>query len=186
MLDFNPIQSTDTVFLGDSLTESFDLVKHFGRNDLRNRGMSGNMTDHVLYRLEEITNAQPAKLFLMIGINDLYQGFDPERVYDNILKIISSIREESSRTVCYIQSILPVNEARLLSGNDINTTVYKMNRKLSEYCKEDAQLNYIDLHSEFLNNAGEMDTTYTYDGVHLTDAGYVLWAELLADPLSGS
>ena len=48
MYQFEAIKTTDTVFLGDRLTESFDLQKHFGRNDLRNRGMSSNMTEHVM------------------------------------------------------------------------------------------------------------------------------------------
>ncbi len=182
-MTIKPIKKTDTVFLGDSLTESFDLIKHFGRDDLRNRGMSGNLTDHVLYRLEEITNAKPKVVFLMIGINDLYQGHNPEAVFDNIVTIIDRINLSSPGTLCYIQSILPINEGKLLSGGRINMSVYQMNSRLEGLCKSKAQLKYVNLHIDFLNQKGQMDSQYTYDGVHLTPEGYVLWANLIGEYL---
>jgi len=174
-----PIKSTDIVFLGDSLTESFDLIKHFGRNDLRNRGMGGNMTDHILYRLEEITKTRPQKVFLMIGINDLYQEQNPDLVFNNIIRILDIIYSESPKTFRYLQSILPVNEKHLLTGGQINTTIYKMNDRLKAHCADEPMIAFIDLHSDFLNHNGEMDQEYTYDGVHLTPAGYILWANLV-------
>lgn len=176
-----PIKQTDKVFLGNSLTESFDLEKYFGRNDLRNRGMSGNLTDHVLYRLEEITNAKPKTIFLMIGINDLYQGHNPGTVFDNIVKILDRLYEETPETYRYLQSILPVNEERLLSGGQINVNVYQMNNLLEEYCIGKPKLEYINLHNDFLNHKGQMDRKYTYDGVHLTAEGYILWANLIGE-----
>lgn len=174
------INSKDIVFLGDSLTESFDLKKYFDRDNLRNRGMSGNMTEHVLYRLEEIFNAKPAMLFLMIGINDIYQGVDPEIVIDNIARILNELKNNSPQTTLYCQSILPVNETRLLSFENINSKVYDVNHRLRELCKKNNML-FIDIHPDFLNNHGQMDESYTYDGVHLTEYGYRHWAELLAD-----
>ncbi len=180
-MTIQPIKHTDIVFLGDSLTESFDLKKHFGRNDLRNRGMSGNLTDHVLYRLEEITKTKPKKVLLMIGINDLYQGNNPETVFDNIVKILDILYKETPGTQRCLQSILPVNEERLLSGGPINVNVYQMNNRLEEYCVDEPGLKYINLHNDFLNHKGQMDSKYTYDGVHLTPEGYVVWSNLIAE-----
>jgi len=174
------ITPNDIVFLGDSLTESFDLKKHFGKNNLRNRGMSGNMTEHVLYRLEEITNAKPAKVFLMIGINDLYQGIDPGLVIKNITTILDDIKEESPQTSIYCQSILPVNEVNLLSFDNINSKVYRLNNSLRDFCTKN-KISFIDIHPDFLNHKGQMDEKYTYDGVHLTEQGYLHWYELIKD-----
>ncbi len=182
-MTIKPIKQTDTVFLGDSLTESFDLIKHFGRNDIHNRGMSGNLTDHVLYRMEEITNAKPKTVFLMIGINDLFQGNSPETVFNNIEKILDKLIEDTPDTLRYLQSILPVNEERLLSDGQINVSIYQLNNRLEEYCIDQPMLNYINLHPDFLNHKGQMDSKYTYDGVHLTPDGYILWANLITEYL---
>ena len=183
MLDTNPIQKTDIVFLGDSLTEGFDLVKHFGRRDLHNRGLSGNMTDHVIYRLEEIIKANPKKVLLMIGINDLFQGKYPEEVFEQIVKILELIHDGSPDTWRYMQSVLPINDSHLLMDEDLNTSIYKLNDMLAVYCKDESRLRYVDLHTEFLGMNGQMDERYTFDGVHLNQAGYKLWAELVLDYL---
>jgi len=174
------ITSNDIVFLGDSLTESFDLNKYFGKNNLRNRGMSGNMTEHVLYRLEEITNTKPAKVFLMIGINDIYQGLKLEDVISNIEKILNDILEKSPQTTLYLQSILPVNEVQLLSFENINSKVYQVNYKLRDFCINN-NIVFIDIHPDFLNHHGQMDEKFTYDGIHLTEHGYLYWSELIKD-----
>lgn len=177
MIPHQHITSNDIVFLGDSLTESFDLHKYFGKNNFRNRGMSGNMTGHVLYRLEEILNAKPAKLFLMIGINDIYQGIGTDIVIQNITEILSQIKDNAPQTKIFCQSILPVNENRLLSFENINSRVYQVNISLRDFCINN-NIRFIDIHPDFLNHQGQMDEQFTYDGVHLTPAGYEHWANL--------
>src|SRR5210317_737706 len=176
MFDSNPIQKTDIVFLGDSLTEGFDLVKHFGRSDLRNRGLSGNMTDHVIYRLEEIINAKTKMVFLMIGINDLFHGKNPEEVFENVKQILDMIYKDSSETWRYLLSVLPINESRMLMDDDLNTGIYKLNDMLSGYCMDEPMLKYVDMHSDFLGMNGQMADRFTFDGVHLSQTGYRLWA----------
>jgi lysophospholipase L1-like esterase len=82
-----------------------------------------------------------------------------------------------------LQSILPVNEERLLSGGQININIYQMNSRLEEHCIDEPRLNYINLHNDFLNNTGQLDSKYTFDGVHLSSEGYILWANLIGEYL---
>ncbi len=172
------ISKTDTVFLGNSLTEGFDLVGHFGRDDLINRGMSGNLTQHVYYRLEEITNTKPATVFLMIGINDIFNDVKKEVIVSNIQKIIDDIIRKCPDTTLYLQSVLPVNETNLIGNENLNIRIYELNNSLRILCKQ-RKISFIDIHPDFLNEKGEMDMIYTYDGVHLSKDGYLQWARLL-------
>lgn len=172
------ITSTDIVFLGDSLTEAFDLERHFGIPGLQNRGLSGDTTHQVRYRLPEIVNARPAKLFLMIGINDLFWGEDEVTVFQNIVNILETFREQSPETKLYLQSILPVNETIMFSDEHINLAIFSLNDSLKRWCKKQ-DISFVDLYSHFLDKSGEMDRRFTYDGVHLTEEGYGLWARLL-------
>ena len=172
------ISKTDTVFLGNSLTEGFDLVGHFGRDDLINRGMSGNLTQHVYYRLEEITKTKPAAVFLMIGINDIFNGVKEEIIVSNIQKIIDDIIRKCPDTNLYLQSVLPVNETNLIGNENLNIRIYELNNSLRILCKQ-RKISFIDIHPDFLNDKGEMDMLYTYDGVHLSKDGYLQWARLL-------
>jgi lysophospholipase L1-like esterase len=173
-----PISKTDTVFLGDSLTAGFELQQYFPGRNVKNRGLSGDMTHEVLYRLEEVLNARPHKLFLMIGINDLFNGEDEVIIFGNIVKILEEFRVGSPETKLYLQSILPVNESIMFSDENINLMIFSLNDSLRRYCKEN-KVQFIDLYGHFLNTSGEMDMKYTYDGVHLSGEGYQLWAGLI-------
>jgi lysophospholipase L1-like esterase len=178
-MDSQLIKPSDTIFLGDSLTESFDLFRHFGRHDLIHRGISGNLTDHVIYRMEEIAKAKPAKLFLMIGINDLFSGQSGEAIFENIKSIVEYFTTETPATRLMVQSILPVNVARLFEDEGINLEIYALNRMIEQHCSDKPGLSFIDLHSDVLNDRGELDNAYTIDGVHLNARGYAHWAGLL-------
>ena len=83
------INNSSVVFLGDSLTEGFDLERYFPTANVVNRGLSGDTTYQVRYRMDEIVIANPAKLFLMIGINDLFQG-ETGRTFRNKIDIANS------------------------------------------------------------------------------------------------
>jgi lysophospholipase L1-like esterase len=175
------ITSNDIVFLGDSLTEGFDLQHYFHLTNLKNRGISGDTTYQVLYRLEEIWNSRPAKLFLMIGINDMFQGEDESVILYNISLIISEMQKHSPGTELFIQSILPVNLSVMFADEFIDLSIFSFNDNIKLRCKE-LKVQFIDLYADFLDNAGELDRKYTYDGVHLSKAGYNLWARLV-EPL---
>lgn len=173
------IHSSDIVFLGDSLTEAFDVKHHFREANVKNRGLSGDTTNEVISRMEEIIRAEPQKLFLMIGINDLLDGEDEVTIFGNIVGILEEFRLRSPETKLFLQSILPVNESVLFSDENINLMIFSLNDSLMKYCKK-AGIQFIDLCTLFLNNEGEMDRQCTYDGVHLSADGYQLWAGLIS------
>jgi lysophospholipase L1-like esterase len=171
----NDISKGDIVFLGDSLTEGFNFNKYFPENNLKNRGVSGDMTFQVIYRLNGIINALPAKIFLMIGVNDIVQDVDLNVIFSNYLQIITRIQKENPEGELIIQNLLPVNEAKLPGVSGLNTIIYQFNDRLRKYCLEN-NLTFIDLHSYFLNDSGEMDPIFTFDGIHLSNEGYKNWA----------
>ncbi|OQX77326.1 MAG: hypothetical protein B6D61_07375 [Bacteroidetes bacterium 4484_249] len=104
--------------------------------------------------------------------------FDNENILKNIVLIIDKLIKKSPLTKLYIQSIRPVNAEKLLIDKSINTTIYRVNNELRNICIE-KKIIFIDIHPDFLNKKGEMNSIYTYDGVHLTEQGYILWSELL-------
>ena len=60
----------------------------FQNQNIKNRGISGDVTEGILYRITEITDSNPLKIFLMIGTNDLAQGVTKELTFQNICKIV--------------------------------------------------------------------------------------------------
>ena len=177
MLLKKKITSDSIVFLGDSLTEWFNLENYFLRKDIVNRGVAGDITDGVLYRLEEITAAAPKEIFLMIGINDIFQGYGVEQITRNLKTIIDRIIEDTPSSKLTVQSILPINEDYFPIGDNMNSKINAVNEQLEGFCRL-RKVKYINLHEHFLYK-GKLNPEYTYDGGHLTEKGYEKWAQLL-------
>ncbi len=59
-------------------------------------------------RIEEVTEGKPAKVFLMIGTNDLDREKSVTEVRDKIGEILEFIQKKSPQTKVYLQSVLPV------------------------------------------------------------------------------
>jgi len=171
-----PNSKNEIIFLGNSITDNSEWSELFGNPNIKNRGIGGDDTDGILERLEEVTASQPAKVFLLVGTNDLAYGKSGDHVVDNIRKIIDRIQADSPKTRIYIQSILPVDDAVHYTRK--NGDIIQINEELKKmaYKKE---MVYIDLHSAFKNNNGILDTKYSLDGLHLNGEGYQLWKGLI-------
>ncbi len=171
-----PTSRRDIIFLGNSLTDGGEWCELFQNRHCKNRGISGDVCDGVLNRLSTITKGQPAKIFLMIGINDLGRGGNPDTIAMKTRQIVRRIKAESPRTKVFIQSILPVNdhygkfETHTVRWKDVPVT----NSLLQQIAKEE-DVTYIDLFSLFADAEGKMNIEYSNDGLHLTGKGYRIW-----------
>ena len=95
------------VFLGDSITRGGQWHELFPGVAVKNRGIGGDVTTGVLSRLDPITRGRPAKVFLMIGTNDLFRGTPGQEVAANVGEIVRRIGRESPDTRVFVQSVLP-------------------------------------------------------------------------------
>ena len=165
------------LFIGDSLTEWFDLASYFPEISISNEGIAGDTTYGVLERIHAIMNNPADMIFLMIGINDVFNGFLKEDIIENQQLIIEEIQTQSTQSELIVQSLLPVNETMMGSPNYLNNLIRHINKVLKEHC--DARgVTYLNLYPVFLADK-QMKKKYTTDGGHLSEAGYQLWAEKL-------
>jgi len=176
-----PDTKGEIIFLGNSITDGGEWCELLGNPKAKNRGISGDTTEGVLFRLNEVTRSKPAKVFLLIGINDLSRGVSKDIVFSNICKISDRIRTDSPKTKIYVQSILPVNDSFGLFKNHTNKTddVLWVNKQLKTWCEKE-QVQYVDLYDRFKNPDSELlNPNLTNDGLHLTGTGYLLWVETI-------
>ncbi|HEV2455796.1 MAG TPA: GDSL-type esterase/lipase family protein, partial [Verrucomicrobiae bacterium] len=84
------------VFLGDSITELWKTQsQEFPGLKVVNRGISGDTTRGVLYRLDsDVLSLDPRAIVLLIGTNDIGAGADPADISDNIKDILRRIRKK--------------------------------------------------------------------------------------------
>ena len=178
------VSNNDIVFIGNSITNMFNWWEALGSNQrIKGRGNSGAVTQEVLDNLESMIAGQPAKVFLMIGTNDLgTAGIDnPTYVARQIETIITRIRKESPATQIYCQSILP-------SGLRNAEKILKTNELVSAWIAEkaDAKVTYVDLYPLLNDGNGQIKNTQnngtsanSYDNLHLTALGYQAWLKAI-------
>ncbi len=158
--------------LGDSITDWGEWNELFERDDIINRGISGDTIDGVLKRLDGI-NSSVSKVFILIGVNDLGNGKSVDYVYDNYKKIVRMLKQKNMQPI--IQSILYVNPIKF--HNIKNSDIEELNNKLKKYAIENDLL-YIDINVK-LSKDKKLRSNYSYDGLHLNGNGYKVWKEML-------
>lgn len=176
-----PDTKKEIVFLGNSITDGGEWIELFNNKRCKNRGISGDVTEGVLFRLDEVTRSKPAKVFLLIGINDLARGISRDTVFANICKIAENIRSVSPKTKVYIQSIFPVNASfgKFEKHVDKGGEVIFINTELKKWCSENGTF-YVDLYSHLVSPGTDLlNHEFTNDGLHLLGAGYLKWAEIV-------
>lgn len=175
-----PQTNGDIIFLGNSITDGGEWSELFDDLKIKNRGISGDRTFGVLNRLDEIYNRQPAKVFLLIGTNDLAGNIKPDSVVKNILWITSLLKDKSPLTKIYVQSIFPVNEKFGKFGGHTSkrNEILLVNKALFDSAVK-YRYNYVDVFSALADSVGRLHTDYTNDGLHLTGPGYVKWKETI-------
>ena len=175
-----PADTGSVIFLGDSITDIAEWGELFKSSKVKNRGVSGDVSPGVLNRISEVTRHLPAKVFIMIGINDIANNLPDSSIVNNIEAIIQRIRKESPVTRIFVQSILPTNNRFMdfKRHQDKQAHIVAVNNKLKQLAAKN-QLVYIDLYSKMLDGESKLDTRYTNDGLHLTAAGYMVWIKEL-------
>lgn len=176
LFDTLPIDSADIVMLGNSLTNGCEWHELLGMPNVKNRGISGDIIDGVALRLQSIINGQPAKIFLMIGVNDVSHDLTADSIATAYGELIDSIHAQMPGTRLYVQSCLPFNSSfgryKKLDGKD--QVVRDINAQVQSMAA-DKGFTWIDLYPAFADEEGRLKANLTNDGLHLLGPGYALW-----------
>ena len=166
------------VMIGDSLTDGAEWAEMFPQQDIVNRGIDSDTTEGVLARLGDILSIRPRQAFVMIGINDFA---DAKREVDAVFASYRSIvsRLDQGGVKVTVQSTLPCNVAKAAwkSCAALNPRIRELNTRLASLAS--TRVRFVDLWPLLAAN-GELNSDYTYDGVHLNGEGYRQWRRGIA------
>ena len=164
----------DVVMLGDSLTQRGEWWELLGR-PVANRGISSDTVADVEARLDDVVALQPKVLFLLVGVNDLARGVTPEALAARHAALVAELRRRIPETRLVVEPLLPIRDEVVESRGRTSATI----RRTNELLRSAAGADWLDLHVKLADANGELDARYSFDGVHLTAAGYRVWAEAL-------
>jgi lysophospholipase L1-like esterase len=174
--DSYPVEPGDVVMVGDSITAAAQWSELFPGVAIKNRALSSDMTQDVLSRLDQITDGKPAKIFLLIGTNDLSRGENRADILQRYEQILRKIEQESPRTKVYVQSILPRQRR-------FRDKIVALNRALESLTNQRGY-EFVDLFPWFSTSNGEIRCEFSNDRLHLLGPGYEQWRALIVDKVS--
>lgn len=173
-----PLEPGQIVMLGDSLTELHDwsTIGAVGPK-LLNRGISGDTSDGILVRTGEVAASRPKAVFILIGTNDLWTDNAPLQTACNIRAASEALHAQSPETEIIVQTVFPQNWAP-----EANSRVRAINAFLTQESTK-AGFTLLDTYSALIDSSGRLNPAYTDDGLHLNDAGYAVWTDLIGRTL---
>lgn len=175
--DSYPVTTGATVFLGDSITEGGEWQEMLPTLMVINRGIGGDTTTGVLQRLEQVSKAAPARVFLLIGTNDLTHGPDNrDTSYQQYREIVERLQRETPQTDIFLQSLLP-------RAVDKQEQVEAYNAVIAGIAAATGTT-FVDLYPAFVDPDGSINDTYSNDELHLNGPGYKLWQARIQDYLN--
>lgn len=173
----------DVLFLGDSITDAWrggaakpTWDKHFAPLKAANFGISGDRTQHVLWRITngELEGITPKVAILMIGTNNSGQD-SAEQIADGITEIVKTIRAKSPTTKVMLLAVFPRNEK---ADNPIRLKIGQINKMISKL-DDGKNVRYLDIGPKFLKDDGTLTKDIMPDLLHLSARGYEIWGEAI-------
>ncbi|WP_286178366.1 GDSL-type esterase/lipase family protein [Rhodopirellula sp. JC639] len=166
------------VFLGDSITQGWrdDFSGALAGMRKANRGISGDTTRGMLYRLEEdVIRLNPAAVVLLMGTNDLEEKASPEQIADNALLILAMLKKHSREMPIVLCEVFPSSATKSRPAEKIQA----LNRLYRELAKGDPQVTVIDTWTLFADENGDAKPSEFPDLLHPNAAGYAKWEAAL-------
>ena len=163
------------VFFGDSQISRWQMAPSFGSLPILNRGISGDWALKVLDRFDkDVLKLKPKLLVLLIGTNDLEHGQSIDAILDNIGIMLEKAHEQKIKVI--LCSLLPVT-GKYIKDRPLND-ILKINKNLRVLSLKHAA-DYVDFHSQLIDEEGKFIQGLTSDGLHPSRSGYLKMTKIL-------
>lgn len=183
--------NVDVLFVGDSITEGWDSVgkkvweDKFTKWKPANFGISGDRTQHVLWRItegKELQGIDPKLFVLMIGTNN-FSDNSAEEIAAGVTKIVEEFHSQKPKAKVLVLGVFPRNakankESKVASAAELHTKVKDVNDRIAKLA-DGKKVFFLDIGSKFLDDTGGLPRTIMPDYLHLSPQGYQIWASAI-------
>jgi lysophospholipase L1-like esterase len=166
------------VFVGSSSIRLWDgLEQAFDKIPVVKRGFGGSrLSDCAAHVDRLIVRYRPRQVIVYAGDNDLAEGATPADVTASFRQLVQRVHAELPETRITFVSIKPSPlRANLLDD------VREANRRILDIARATANLDFVDVFTPMLGPDGAPRADlYGADALHMNEAGYALWRELIS------
>ncbi len=173
----SPPEKGGIVFTGSSSIRMLSLPKVFPGLKALNRGFGGSHISEVNHYLELLVlRHEPSTVVFYCGGNDLWDKKTPEQVEEDFTEFRTRLFAKVPGARLIVMAIRP-SPARV----SIRGTEVAMNARFKKAAEADRRITYVaGSWDRFLEDAGKpKPELFVDDGLHMNDAGYAVWKELL-------
>ena len=186
----------DVVFIGDSITQGWEgagkkvWAENFAQFKPVNLGIGGDQTGHVLWRItegKELEPLNPKLAVMMIGTNNT-GGHSAEQIAGGIKAIITELQKQKPDMKILLLGVFPraggIGKVDTVApAGKLNPKIKAINEIIAKY-DDGKKVFYKDIGDKFLNKDGGLERKIMPDLLHLSPAGYQIWADAIKDDLA--
>jgi lysophospholipase L1-like esterase len=176
------------LFLGDSITAGWNKAiwtERYSNLQPANFGISGDRTEHVLWRIEngELDGISPKVVVLMIGTNN--SGNSAPNITAGVTAIVKQINQKLPNSKLLLLGIFPRGLNAKTADGKPDPTRAKLAQINAELAKlDDGKKNFfLDITDKFLDEKGTLSKDIMPDGLHPNAKGYQIWADAMQPKL---
>ena len=169
------------VFIGDSITDGWNLEQYFPGKPYFNRGISGQTTPQMLLRFRsDVIDLKPRVVVILAGTNDIAGNTGAMTLEDTANNLISMVELARANNISVVlSSVLPVSDRVknkdgvlfVQTKNRPPDKITAMNNWLKKYAA-DKSLIYLDYYAATADELGTLKDGLSYDGLHPNADGY--------------
>ena len=182
---------TRVVFIGDSITDRWELSRFFPGKSYINRGIGGQVTPQMVVRFQaDVIALKPAVVVILGGVNDIHGVLQVE----TDAQIIANYKAMADMTVAngirpVFTLITPVNNytpnaATMLEDRNPGRVAW-LNAWLSGFCQTHGY-GLIDYGPLLRDDKGLLKAEYTSDGIHPNDEAYAVMAPVAEQAIAAA
>lgn len=180
----------DLLWVGDSITDAWRggpqnklYTERWGKHNPLNIGISGDKTQHVLWRLDhgEVDGIKPKAVVVMIGTNNLGNPpkATPEDTAAGVKCVVERLRNKLPDAKILLLGVFPrgakADDPYRAQIKTVNETIARLD--------DSKQVKYLDIGDKFLAKDGALPADIMPDALHPNEKGYAIWADAVGPAL---
>jgi lysophospholipase L1-like esterase len=171
----------NVLWIGDSIVQRWETQgksvwdKYYARRDAVNLGISGDRTEHVLWRLDHsnLKGLSPKLAIVMIGQNNGGSNTS-EEIAEGVVAVVTKLRQKLPETKILLLAIFFRGE----KPNDERAKLAKTNDIVSKLA-DGQHIFFLNINSVFLRPDGTIPKSLMPDFEHPNKQGCRVWAEAI-------
>jgi len=172
----------ELIFDGDSITDGWQVkgkevwAERYGKLNAFDFGISGDRTEHVLWRLAQgqVDGMHPKLIAIMIGTNNIFSN-SAEQIAEGVKTVVAEYQNRCPEAVILLQAIFPRGER---PTDPVRAKIKTVNEIISKL-GDGKKVIYIDFGDKFLEPDGTLSNEIMPDFLHPNAKGYQIWADAI-------